>query len=63
MDAKERESGPPDDTDPIRAYAMQNAAREALKPRSRSGRWVLPFLAAVVITAVILAAAFYLWGN
>ena len=63
MDAKERESGPPEEPDPIRAYAMQNAAREALKPRSSGGSWVLPFLAAVVITAVILAAAFYVWGN
>jgi hypothetical protein len=63
MDANERESGPPEETDPIRAYAMQNAAREAAKPPSRSGSWVLPFLAAVVVTAVILAAAFYLWGN
>jgi hypothetical protein len=53
----------PEETDPIRAYAMQNAAREALKPRPRGGSWVLPFLAAVVITAVILAAAFYMWGN
>jgi uncharacterized RDD family membrane protein YckC len=41
---------------------MQNAAREAVEPRpSRS--WVLPFLIAVVITAAILAAAYYLWGK
>ena len=53
----------PEETDPIRAYAMQNAAREAVQPRSSGGPWVLPFLAAVVVTAVILAAAFYLWGN
>jgi len=63
MDANERESGTSEETDPIRAYAMQNAAREAVRPRSSVGSWVLPFLAAVVITALILAAAFYLWGN
>jgi|KBSMisStaDraftv2_1062788.scaffolds.fasta_scaffold433861_3 uncharacterized RDD family membrane protein YckC len=62
MDAKERETGTPEETDPLRAYAMQNAAREAVEPRpSRS--WVLPFLIAVVITAAILAAAYYLWGK
>ena len=51
------------ETDPLRAYALQNAAREAVKPPSRGASWVLPFLAAVVTTAVVLAAAFYLWGN
>ena len=53
----------PEETDPLRAYAMQNAAQEAGKPRASGGGWVLPFLASVVITAVILAAAFYLWGK
>jgi len=61
MDAKERESGGQEETDPIRAYALQNAAQEANKPRPRSP--ILPFLASVVITAVILALAFYLWGQ
>jgi hypothetical protein len=63
MDAEERESGTPEETDPLRAYAMQNAAKEAVQPRSSSGSWVLPFLAAVAVTAVILAAAYYLWGS
>lgn len=53
----------PEETDPLRAYALQNAAREAVKPRSGGGSWVLPFLAAAIVTALILAAAFYLWGN
>jgi hypothetical protein len=63
MDANERESGPPEETDPLRAYALQNAAREAAEPKSSGRSWVIPFLAAVVATAIILAAAFYLWGN
>ncbi|HYV63075.1 MAG TPA: hypothetical protein VE958_10400 [Bryobacteraceae bacterium] len=61
MDANERESGTPEETDPIRAYAMQNAAQEANKPRSTG--WVFPFLISVLVTAVILAAAYYLWGT
>ena len=61
MDANERESGRQEETDPIRAYALQNAAQEANKPRQRSP--MLPFLASVGITAVILALAFYLWGK
>jgi hypothetical protein len=61
MDANERESGRQEETDPIRAYALQNAAQEASKPRERSP--LLPFLASVLITAVILALAFYLWGQ
>jgi hypothetical protein len=63
MDANERESGTPEETDPLRAYALQNAEREAVKPRSSGGSWVVPFLVAVVVTAIILAAAYYLWGN
>ena len=55
-------SDKPEETDPLRAYALQNAAREAEKPRSSGGGWVLPFLGAVVVTAIILAAAYYLWG-
>ena len=54
-------SDEPEETDPIRAYALQNAAQEASKPRRRSP--LVPFLASVVITAVILALAFYLWGK
>ena len=63
MDANERESGAPEEDDPIRALAMQNAARAAEKLPSRGSSWVLPFLAAVLITGVILAVAYYLWGQ
>jgi hypothetical protein len=59
MDANERESSTPEETDPLRAYALQNAAKEATKPRSPA----LPFLISVLVTAVILAIAFYLWGR
>ena len=59
MDANESESRPPEEHDPIRAYAMQNVAQEAAKPRSP----VVPFLVSVLVTAVILAIAFYLWGR
>ena len=58
MDANESESRPPEDNDPLRAYARQNAAKE-VKPRSSVG----PFLVSVLVTAVVLAAAFYLWGR
>jgi hypothetical protein len=61
MDANERESGTPEETDPLRAYAMQNAMREASRPRDRSP--VVPFLISVLLTAAILAVAFYLWGR
>jgi hypothetical protein len=61
MDANERESGTPEETDPLRAYALQNAARVANRPRGRSP--VLFFLVSVLVTAVILAVAFYLWGR
>ena len=61
MDANERESGKQEETDPIRAYVMHNMAQqEAAKPRSSP---VVPFLISVVVTAVILAIAFYLWGR
>jgi hypothetical protein len=58
MDANESESRPPEDNDPLRAYALQNAAKQ-VKPRSSVG----PFLVSVLVTAVILAIAFYLWGR
>jgi hypothetical protein len=48
----------PEEQDPLRAYALQNATKEA-KPRSSVG----PFLISVLVTAVILAIAFYLWGR
>ncbi len=59
MDANERESRTPEDNDPLRAYALQNATREAAKPKSSVG----PFLISVLVTGVILAIAFYLWGR
>ena len=59
MDAKERESTSPDEHDPLRAYALQNAARESAKPKSS----LIPFLVSVLVTAVILGIAFYLWGR
>jgi hypothetical protein len=49
------------ENDPIRAYAQQNAALAATKPKSTS--WVLPFLAALAVTALILAAVYFLWGR
>jgi hypothetical protein len=61
MDANERESSPSEEHDPLRAYALQNAAKEATKPGPRSS--VGPFLVSVLVTAVILAIAFYLWGR
>jgi hypothetical protein len=59
MDANERESSTPEETDPLRAYALQNAAKE-VKPRPSP---VVPFLVSVLVTALILAIAFYLWGR
>jgi hypothetical protein len=59
MAGNERESGTPEDHDPIRAYATQNVEQEAAKPRSSAG----PFLVSLLITAVILAIAFYVWGR
>jgi hypothetical protein len=58
MDANERESNTPEEHDLLRAYAQKNAAKE-VKPRSP----VVPFLVSVLVTAVILAIAFYLWGR
>jgi hypothetical protein len=58
MDANERESRTPEEHDPLRAYALQNAAKE-VKPRSS----MPAFLISVLVTAVILAIAFYLWGR
>jgi hypothetical protein len=57
MDAND--PNPPEEHDPLRAYALQNAAREVTKPKSSAG----PFLVSVLITAVILAIAYYLWGR
>ena len=58
MDANESKA--PEETDPLRAYALQNATKE-VKPRPSSS--MVPFLISVVVTAVILAIAFYLWGR
>ena len=52
-------SDAPEEHDPLRAYALQNAAREATKPRSP----IVPFLVSVLVTAVILAIAYYVWGR
>ena len=62
MDANERESGKPEETDPIRAYAIQNALAEA-KPKRSGGSWVLPFLASVLVTGLLMAAVYYFWGR
>ena len=51
-------SDKPEETDPLRAYALQNAAKD-VKPRSS----VPAFLISVLVTALILAIAFYLWGR
>ena len=59
MAENERESGTPEENDPLRAYALKNAAAKEVKPRSQ----VIPFLVSVLITAIILAAAFFLWGR
>ncbi len=59
MDANDRESKTPEEPDPLRAYALQNATREATKPKSS----VAPFLVSVLVTGVILGIAFYLWGR
>jgi len=61
MDANERESEKQEETDLIRAYALENAARTAQQVKPRSP--LLPFLVSVLITAAILAIAFYLWGR
>ena len=51
-------SDKPEETDPLRAYALQNAAKDV---KSRSS--VPAFLISVLVTAAILAIAFYLWGR
>jgi hypothetical protein len=63
MDANERESGTRQETDPIRAYAIQNAALAEAKPKRSGSSWVLPFLASVLVTGLILAAVYYVWGR
>jgi hypothetical protein len=59
MDAPENESSTPEERDPLRAYALHNAAKQAAKPPSS----ILPFFLSVIATAVILAIAYYLWGK
>ena len=56
-------SNKPEETDPIRAYAIQNAALAEAKPKRSGSSWVLPFLASVLVTEVILAAVYYFWGQ
>ena len=63
MDANERESGRAEETDPIRAYAMQNAALAEAKPKRSGGSWVIPFLASVLATGLTMAAVYYFWGR
>jgi len=63
MNANERESGTPEETDPIRAYAIQNAALAEAKPKRSGSSWVMPFLASVLITGLLLAAVYYFWGR
>ncbi|HEY2844963.1 MAG TPA: hypothetical protein VGJ09_14980 [Bryobacteraceae bacterium] len=53
----------PQDPDPIRAYAAQNAALAEAKPKRASKPWVLPFLGSVLLTGLILAAVYYFWGR
>ena len=63
MDANERESGTPEETDPIRAYAIQNAALAETKPKRSGSSWVMPFLASVLITGLLMVAVYYFWGS
>lgn len=56
-------SNKPEETDPIRAYAIQNAALAEAKPKRSGSFWVLPFLASVLVTGLILAAVYYFWGR
>jgi len=66
MDANERESREsttPEETDPIRAYAIQNAALAEAKPQRSGSSWVVPFLASVLATGLLLAAVYYFWGR
>ena len=63
MDANERDSGKLEETDPIRAYAIQNAALAEAKPKQGGTSWVVPFLASVLVTGLIMAAVYYFWGR
>jgi hypothetical protein len=63
MDANQRESGASQETDPIRAYALQNAALAEFKPRRGGSPWVLPFLASLFVIGLILATVYYFWGR
>jgi hypothetical protein len=53
----------PEDVDPIRAYALQNAAIAEAKPKRSGTSWMFPFLASVLVTGLILAAVYYFWGR
>jgi len=55
-------SDKPEETDPIRAYAAQNAALAESKPKRARGSWVIPFLLSAAVTGLILAAVYYYWG-
>jgi hypothetical protein len=63
MDANERESGKLEETDPIRAYAIQNAALAEARPKRSGSSWVIPFLASVLATGLTMAAVYYFWGQ
>jgi len=56
-------SDKPEETDPIRVYAMQNAALAEAKPKPSGSSWVIPFLASVLVTGLLLAAVYYFWGR
>jgi hypothetical protein len=53
----------PEETDPIRAYAIQNAALAEAKPKRSGSSWVMPFLASVLVTGLLMAAVYYFWGR
>ncbi|HSP67713.1 MAG TPA: hypothetical protein VLN48_08295 [Bryobacteraceae bacterium] len=56
-------SNKPEETDPIRAFVLQNEALAEAKPKRSGSSWVLPFLASVLVTGLILAAVYYFWGR
>ena len=53
----------PEETDPIRAFVLQNEALADSKPKRSGSSWVVPFLASVLVTGLILAAVYYFWGR
>jgi hypothetical protein len=63
MDANERESRTPDDVDMSRKLVLENEALAAVKPKRSATSWVVPFLASVLVTGLILAAVYYFWGR